>query len=137
MKKLILMVCLGILSSAVVLSEDAPMGDGDKPAGKAGGGKGGKRHMEKGEKIEVSAIPAEVKDAATKEVAGFEATSAETVKKDDATIYRLFGKANDKEYVVIVDSTGKVLKSFEKGKGFGKGPHSKKKGEADKEEKAE
>ena len=41
-------------------------------------------------------------------------------KKDDATIYRLMGKANDKDYFVVVDSTGKVLKSMEKGVGHGK-----------------
>ena len=113
------MVCLGVLSTAIIMAEDAPAAGGtDKGACKAV--EKGKWEHQKGDKVELSAVPAAVTDAAAKEVPGFVTSSAEMTKKDDATIYRLMGKANDKDYFVVVDSTGKVLKSMEKGVGHGK-----------------
>lgn len=127
MKKVLVLVCLCALSAVVVLAEETPAG-AEKAAGCPGKGQG-KMHMQGGEVVQLADLPAVVKDAAEKSVSGIVVSEAKVMKKDDKSIYKITGKANDKEYVVVVDSEGKVLKSMEKGKGEHKGKWNKEGGD--------
>ena len=116
MKKVLVLVCLCVLSAVVVLAGDTTGGakkaSGPSPATK----------MTKAEVVQPADIPAAVKEAAEKAVDGIALTGATVTKKGDKSVYEITGKANDKEYLVTVDSDGKVLKSTEK-----KGEHKDKK----------
>ena len=143
MKKVLVLVCLFAMSTVVVLAEDAPAA----PAKKAGGCKScascAGKDMDKGEVVQLADLPAAVKTAAEKSVEGIVLSEAKVMKKDDKSVYKIIGKANDKDYVVLVDSEGKVIKSWEKGEGKGKdhkeggdkkhGGHGDKKDKKDKE----
>lgn len=63
------------------------------------------------EKVPLDQVPAAVKDAATKAVAGLTLTEAEVEVEDGVTVYELDGTADGKEYEVKVTADGKVLKA--------------------------
>ena len=119
MKKVLVSLCLFALSAMVVLAEDAPVTPGKKAGGCKPCASCGK-DAPKGEAVQLGDLPAAVKAAAEKSVDGIVLSEATVMKKDDKSVYKIIGKANDKEYVVIVDSEGKVLRSSEKGEGKGK-----------------
>lgn len=68
---------------------------------------------EKEVKVDLKDVPENVKKAATDAVKGMVLTEAEKETKDGKDVYELEGKAGDKEYEVVVDADGKVLKSGE------------------------
>ncbi len=123
MKKVLVSVCLFALSAMVVLAEDAPAAAGKKAGGCkpcASCGAKDAKDAPKGEVVQLGDLPAAVKTAAEKSIDGIVLSEAMVMKKDDKSVYKIIGKANDKEYVVLVDSEGKVIKSWEKGEGKGK-----------------
>lgn len=84
------------------------------------------------EKVALDQVPAVVKDAAVKAVAGLTLTKADKEVKGGVVVYDLEGTAGGKEYDVEVSADGKVLKvEEEKAEGDKKGKES---GEAEKDD---